>query len=434
MNCSEWKKVKLKEISTEGKGFYGIGAPAVEYDETLFTYLRITDITDDGRIDKSGLTSVDAKNAKDYLLRENDIVFARTGNSTGRSYFYDKSDGDLVYAGFLIKFNLDETKVNPKYIKLYTLSDQYKNWVNSFATGSTRKNINAKMYGDMEINLPSRDYQNFVVNTIEPLNEKIEINSKIIEKIDEAAKAIFNQWFIEYNFPNEDGNPYKSSDGVMVDSKLGMIPNGWKVCELGDIVEFQNGYAFKSKELLEQDIGDCYHVFKMGHIKKGGGLNKSGTKSYIEKSKCSGLSKYMLQKGDLLMCMTDMKSNVALLGHTALMDEDNKYILNQRVGLLRTKDSSIINYPFLYLLTNDSNFIENLRSRANSGVQVNLSTKEIKGSLFVVPDSNIHKKFNEIVLKFYEKSFLLTQENEALIRLRDILLKKLMSCDIQEVK
>ncbi len=181
MSFREWKKVKLKDISTEGKGFYGIGAPAVEYDKNLYTYLRITDITDDGRINKDGLMSVDNENAEEYLLKENDIVFARTGNSTGRSYFYDKRDGNLVYAGFLVKFNIDNSKVNPKYVKLYTLTNEYKNWVDSIATGSTRKNINAKMYGDMEIKLPDRDYQDFVVNIIEPFNEKSKSKIKSIK-------------------------------------------------------------------------------------------------------------------------------------------------------------------------------------------------------------------------------------------------------------
>ena len=105
MSCNEWQKVKLKELTTDGKGHYGIGASAVAYDENLLTYLRITDITDDGRLNKEGLMSVDDDNAEKYLLNKNDIVFARTGNSTGRSYFYEEKHGLLVFAGFLIKFN-----------------------------------------------------------------------------------------------------------------------------------------------------------------------------------------------------------------------------------------------------------------------------------------------------------------------------------------
>ena len=148
----EWKEYKLGELSI-GKGSYGIGASAVPYSPSLHTYLRITDINDDGTLNKNGLMSLDDENADDYILQPNDIVFARTGNSTGRSYFYDGSDGELVFAGFLIKFSLDSKKVNPRILKYYTHSKPYFDWVRSFDTGGTRGNINAKTYGDMPIML-----------------------------------------------------------------------------------------------------------------------------------------------------------------------------------------------------------------------------------------------------------------------------------------
>ena len=123
------KLAKLYEISVGGKGTYGIAASAVDRCENLYTYLRITDICDDGTLNRSGLKSVDDPDAAKYILKPNDIVFARTGGSTGRNYFYDGSDGEFVYAGFLIKFSIDPEKVNPKYIKYYCQSSQYKNWV-----------------------------------------------------------------------------------------------------------------------------------------------------------------------------------------------------------------------------------------------------------------------------------------------------------------
>lgn len=155
---NEWIEYKLGELSKE-KGTYGIAASAVPFSPDLHTYLRITDINDDGTLNKGGMMSVDAENAADYILKPNDIVFARTGNSTGRSYFYDGSDGEFVFAGFLIKFSLDEKKLNPRIMKYYTHSKPYYDWVRSFDTGGTRGNINAKTYGEMPIILPSRAIQ-----------------------------------------------------------------------------------------------------------------------------------------------------------------------------------------------------------------------------------------------------------------------------------
>lgn len=131
------------------------------------------------------------------------------------------------------------------------------------------------------------------------------------------------------------------------------------------------------------------------------------------------------------MSMTDMKNNVAILGNTALMNRDDKYIVNQRVGLLRLKEDTYIDYPFLYILTNFNEFLINLRKKANSGVQVNLTSKAIKEQLAIVPPKNYHNKFNTITKPMYLKIFDLEIENEYLTQLRDTLLPKLMSGEIE---
>lgn len=184
MSLEKIKTVTLADVSINNKGEYGIGASAVDYSDELYTYLRITDINDDGTLNKNDLKSVDDVDAKNYLLNENDVVFARTGNSTGKAYYYDKMDGELVYAGFLIKFSLDSSKINPKFMKYYVLSKDYKGWVNSMCTGSTRPNINAKMYGNMELILPPREQQDFLVNILGEIDNKIEINKMINKNLE----------------------------------------------------------------------------------------------------------------------------------------------------------------------------------------------------------------------------------------------------------
>ena len=193
----EWKECKLGDLCIDNKGSYGIAASAVPYSENLYTYLRITDINDDGTLNKSDLKSVADENAEQYILQPNDIVFARTGGSTGRNYFYDGSDGVFVYAGFLIKFSIDPSKVNPKYIKYFCLSQEYKNWVYSFNTGSTRGNINAQTYANMPVILPPRSQQDLLVKTLSSLDDKIELNNKINDNLEQQAQAIFKSWFVD---------------------------------------------------------------------------------------------------------------------------------------------------------------------------------------------------------------------------------------------
>lgn len=238
----------------------------------------------------------------------------------------------------------------------------------------------------------------------------------INNNLEQQAQAIFKSWFVDFE-------PFGNT-----------MPLDWNIGKLEDIVEFLNGYAFKSSELLNSQDVDCYDVFKQGHINRGGGFNPSGTKSWYPKDKAKNLEKYILKKGDVLMAMTDMKDNVAILGNTALMGVDNKYIVNQRVGLLRAQNDYNISYPFIYILTNSTDFLMDLRKRANSGVQVNLSSAEIKNSDVVIATKDINSKFDNIVKPFFEQIFNNNLENSRLIQLRDTLLPKLMSGEIDVSK
>lgn len=411
----------LKDLTIDGRGYYGIGASAVPYDINKFTYLRITDINDDGTLNYSGLMSVDDKDADKYLLQPNDIVFARTGASTGRNYLYDGEIANMVYAGFLIKYSLDSKKVNPKYIKYYCLSKTYRDWVKSVMTGSTRGNVNEKQFGNMPIMVPERHIQDKIVILLDSLTNKIKLNNEINNNLQELINKTFIEYFVNYTIDNVKLE--------CIESDIGLIPKGWSIGVLSDIVEFSNGYGFDSKKMLDKYENDTYSVFKMGNINIGGGINKSKTKSWMKKKDCEGLDKFIAKKGDILMCMTDMKnSGNPLLGHTALIDKDNEFVINQRVGILRCTKG--ISYEYVYTLSNLEFFISDLRSRANSGVQVNLTTTGICDTQVLIPNIECIDKFNKIAKPLYEKKFNIMQQNETLEQLRDTLLPKLMNGEI----
>lgn len=218
----EIQNATLASLSVDSRGSYGISASAVDRSEDLYTYLRITDIRDDGTLNTNDMKSVDDKKAEQYLLKPNDIVFARTGASTGRNYFYDGTDGELVYAGFLIKFSIDPEKVNPKYIKYYCLSDAYKGWIHSFNTGSTRGNINARTLGEMPVPIPPRAQQDGTVAILSSLDEKIRKNAEINKNLEQQAQAIYQQMFIDN--PNSDW--IEGSLSYIADIIMGQSPNG----------------------------------------------------------------------------------------------------------------------------------------------------------------------------------------------------------------
>lgn len=229
----------LASLTIDGKGSYGIGASAVPFSKDLYTYLRITDIKDDGTLNLQDLKSVDDVKASEYLLKPNDIVFARTGASTGRNYFYDGTDGEFVYAGFLIKFSIDEKKVNPKYIKYFCQSKQYKDWINSFNTGSTRGNINAQTLGKMPIPLIERKTQDALVSIISSIDEKIKKNNAINNNLEQQAQAIYQQMFID----NARSDWAEGTLSDISDITMGQSPSGSSYNEDGTGTIFFQGRA-----------------------------------------------------------------------------------------------------------------------------------------------------------------------------------------------
>ncbi|MDK0905944.1 restriction endonuclease subunit S [Clostridium perfringens] len=418
MNFKENELIEttLSEISIDGKGSYGISASAVEYSNNLYTYLRITDITDNGKLIKDGLKSVDDENAYKYILKPNDIVFARTGNSTGRSYFYDGSDGELVYAGFLIKFSLDSKKVNPKFMRYYTLSEEYRKWVASFSTGSTRGNINAKTYGNMKIRLPERKQQDFLVEILSDLDEKIEVNNKINKNLEEMAQAIFKQWFVDFEFPNEEGKPYKSSGGEMVESELGMIPSDFSIINLNQLGKIITGKTPSTKNL--ENFGDEYMFITPKDVK--GDMYVTNTERLLSEKGTEKLKNNKIQPNSI--GVTCIGSN---LGEVYI---NSKYIFtNQQINSLVLNEDRT--YPYVYILL--KNMKEEFLNIA-SGSAVPIINKSTFSNLKVIlPNKNILNRFNEIMISNFEIIRNNLDENERLEKLRDTLLPKLMSGEIR---
>ena len=411
---AEWKTYTLKELS-KGRGEYGIGAPAVPFDKEKYTYLRITDINDDGTLNTSGMMSVDADDAEEYILEKNDIVFARTGNSTGRSYFYDGRDGELVYAGFLIRFRLDETKVNPKILKYYTHSKPYYDWVKSFDTGGTRGNINAKTYGDMPIYLPPRHIQDRIAGILSAIDDKIENNRRINTNLELQAQALYKQWFVDFDFPNEDGKPYKSSGGKMVDSELGPIPEGWSVKRLDDYTVIKRGGSPRPIQNYLSNTG-----LNWLKISDATSTNSPFILEIKEFIKEEGLSKTVfLKKGNLVLSNSATPCIPKFLGLDTCIHDGWLYFPNAKLSK-----------EYLYLLFKNNR--QEILSQGNGSVFLNLKTDILKSHLICLPNC-IEKMncFNMIVKAIFKNIENCSFEIKRLATLRDALLPKLMNGEIK---
>ncbi len=154
--------------------------------------------------------------------------------------------------------------------------------------------------------------------------------------------------------------------------------------QLDELCEFINGFAFKSSDYVEPSA-ETVEVLRMGYICRGGGFKEDSTPVFVPRKYGRNLDKYFLKPGDVVIAMTDMKDKVAILANTAWISHDDRFVLNQRVGCIRVKRPDLLNPRFFYFYSNSLPHVTYLRTRANSGVQVNLSTSAIKESMIQVP-------------------------------------------------
>ncbi|WP_163309545.1 restriction endonuclease subunit S [Dysgonomonas sp. 521] len=188
----EWETVTLGECSESLD--YGMNTSATEYDGHN-KYIRITDIDEaSSKYLSDNPVSPDGELLDKYLVEDNDILFARTGASTGKTYIYDKIDGKLYFAGFLIRAKIKQ-EYNALFIFSQTQSTTYDKWVKLMSMRSGQPGINSQEYASYKICLPSRQEQDKIALFLSLINQRIETQNKIIEKLESLIKGLDNLLF-----------------------------------------------------------------------------------------------------------------------------------------------------------------------------------------------------------------------------------------------
>ena len=178
----KWRDVSLSDCCLS-EGQYGLNAPACAFKDNLPKYIRITDIDEDGRYNRSSVAYVDVDDYENYLLNENDVLLVRTGSTTGKSYLYDKNDGKLVYAGFLIRFNLNPEFVDKRVVYACLNTNSYWKWVGVMSMRSGQPGINATEYSKYRFKIPlDKKEQKAIADILSAADEEISLLQKDLEQ------------------------------------------------------------------------------------------------------------------------------------------------------------------------------------------------------------------------------------------------------------
>ena len=187
-----WKKNTLGDLCLDN-GKYGINASAVKFRNDLPAYIRITDIDDDGNFSPLKRKSVNERGWENFLLKDGDILFVRTGSTTGKSYLYKSKDGKLVYAGFLIRFRPNKEKLLPNYLSHFTKTSFYNKWVSVMSVRSGQPGINSSEYAKLPILTPPLPEQQKIAAILSTWDEAIEKTQQLIEQLELRKKGLMQE-------------------------------------------------------------------------------------------------------------------------------------------------------------------------------------------------------------------------------------------------
>ena len=341
-----------------------------------------------------------------------------------------KLDNDKVgIAQRLLTLRGKENYLENNYLMYYLMSAAGQHQLLSRASGTTVTGIKQSEFRKVLISIPPIEEQKAIAKVLSDLDEKIETNNKINKKLEEMARAIFKQWFIDFEFPNEKGKPYKSSGGEMVESELRMIPKGWKVVTLGDYIQVKHGYAFKSKYFSDDETSNI--LLTPGNFKIGGGFYDKKFKYYLDEGEIK--EEYILNEDDLIITMTDLSKDGDTLGYPAIVPKirDKRILHNQRLGKIEIINKEI-SKEFIYYLMCNPYYRYHILATATGTIVRHTAPKRVTNYKFALP--NDFKIFNELICsykKILKRTNYILNENRCLIGIRNSLLPKLMSGEIR---
>ncbi|MEI3895171.1 MULTISPECIES: restriction endonuclease subunit S [unclassified Bacillus (in: firmicutes)] len=415
----QWEEVKLVEVCdlisrgitpsyTEEGGIVVINQKCIRDNRVKLELARLTN-------------PEKRKVPEQKLLRSYDVLINSTGVGTLGRVAQIKNVKESMTVDSHVTIVRANERVYPQYLG-YNLFMQQRN-IEHLAEGSTgQTELSRIRLGEaIKLLLPPFQTQKVIANILSSLDEKIETNNQINKKLEEMAQAIFKQWFVDFEFPNEDGNPYKSSGGKMLESEIGVIPEGWKIGCIGDYVKVKSGYAFKSAWWEESGIP----VIKIKDIENNT-LNIKDM-SYVSPEKEVLAKDFLVEGGDLVIAMTG-----ATIGKFGIVPKlENAMLVNQRVGKFFLGDKPFVKLGFIYCVLRQQKVYDEIVNRGSGSAQPNISPTGIETIKIILPSVQILEEFNSLVTGIFEKITENEYQNVKLGSLRDILLPKLMSGEIR---
>ena len=403
----EWKEVRLGDVCNiitgfpfPGKKYSKEGVRVVRGDNVTIGNLRW-----DTEKDKRWNEPFDK--TEYYSLQANDIVIGMDGSRVGKNKArIKKEDLPLLLAQRVACVRHNEL-AEQDYLYYNIFSKKFIDYVNSIHTGSAIPHISQKQIEDYKILLPDLETQRRIASILSSLDRKIELNNKINADLEEMAQAIFKNWFVDFE-------PFK--DGKFVDSELGMIPEGWKVGSLRDMGTIVCGKT--PSKANSNYYGGNIPFIKIPDM-HGNVFVEISEDRLTEKGSLSQIKKLIPPYSLMVSC-------IATVGLVSINTKPSH--TNQQINTIIPYSKSALFYLYQHIKNNE----EHLKNMGRGGTTtLNVNTKSFSNIRLLIPSEIALLQFHEIAEGIFKKIELNMQESRALSLLRDTLLPRLMSGELE---
>ena len=423
------KNEKLKDITikiTDGSHFSPAGV------STGYPMLSSKDMGDYD-FNLTGIKYI-SKETYDLLVNNGckpqvgDIVIIKDGNSYLKKAFVIREERDIVLLSSIGIIRPDKTRVDPYYLRYFLLSDYVQKSSSKYVTGSAIPRVILANFGEIEVPLPPLTEQIKISSVLKSIDEKIENNNGICSDLEGMTKLLHDYWFVQFDFPDENGKPYKSSGGKMVwnEDLKREIPEGWEVIRLGDYITADRGISYNAKSLE----GSGVPMINLASFNVDSTYKASGLKTY---SGAYGEDQ-VLHPYDLVMCNTQQTAidpAKDIIGKTLLVPDifDGDIVSSHHVTTIHVADDA-----FKYYLHAESKTTWFHKYVAGFASGTNILGLDFNGVLnykMPIPPKEIMSKLANISHSSEARKNEVIRENADLVGLRDFLLPMLMNGQVK---
>ena len=353
---------------------------------------------------------------KEYLCHKGDLIVAMTQQAEGLlgSTALVPENNKYLHNQRIGLITCDEKRLNKLFAYYLFMTKSVREQLERSSSGTKVKHTSPEKIYDVEVEIPDVISQQKIANLLWSIDEKIANNNAINDNLEQQAKLLYDYWFTQFDFPDENGEPYRSSGGKMVwnEQLKRTIPDGWTTNPLSDIFTFKSGYSFSS-DLYE--VSGKYKLLTIKNVQNNGiNLNVD---NYINVLPDNVPDYCLLKAQDILMSLT---GNV---GRVGIMYADN-CLLNQRVAL--AEPVNINQRVFVYFLLKSDIIHKQYEMIANGSSQQNLSPIEAE-KVIIAYNPEVATKFSTLCNEYLNTIVSNLAENQELINIRDWLLPILMN-------